>query len=81
MDDITTPTLPDDVIDAIAHGDHADPFSVLGMHQVDGNLIVRAFLPRILRVSVLDVKKRTRFWYALDFRREEQKKQGVVFFP
>ncbi|MBA2346331.1 MAG: 1,4-alpha-glucan branching protein GlgB, partial [Rubrobacter sp.] len=29
----------------VAAGDHPDPFSVLGMHEEDGSLVVRAFLP------------------------------------
>ena len=42
-------------IEAIAHGDHGDPFSFLGMHD-DGKagLIVRAFLPFAKSVTVVE---------------------------
>ncbi len=33
------------VVDAIVGGTHSDPFSVLGLHQVDGQWIARAFIP------------------------------------
>jgi 1,4-alpha-glucan branching enzyme len=44
--------------EAIARGDHGDPFSFLGMH-VDargGALIVRAFLPQASRAAVVDTR-------------------------
>jgi len=37
--------IRDEGLRAIASGDHPDPFSVLGMHEEDGGLVVRAFLP------------------------------------
>ena len=41
---------------AIARGDHADPFSVLGMHEVDGHLVIRCYHPEVDSVEVLDRK-------------------------
>ena len=32
-------------IEAIIAGPHGDPFSVLGLHQIGGERIVRAFVP------------------------------------
>ena len=40
----------------IANGDHPDPFSVLGMHLVEGQLCVRSFNPGAETVVVLDAK-------------------------
>ncbi len=40
--------------DAIARADHGDPFAVLGPHQVNGQTVVRAFLPNARAVQVLD---------------------------
>lgn len=41
-------------IAALAAADHADPFRILGMHEVDGAVIVRALLPDADRVAVID---------------------------
>ena len=38
-------TLPPGAIDAIVEGRHGDPFAVLGPHDVDGAIVVRAFVP------------------------------------
>ncbi len=38
-------TLPADAIESIVGGCHADPFAVLGLHEVDGAFVVRAFVP------------------------------------
>ncbi|MBS1170066.1 MAG: glgB [Burkholderiaceae bacterium] len=35
-------------------GDHGDPFSVLGMHEVKGKLVVRALLPGAVGVAVIE---------------------------
>lgn len=40
----------------IEAGTHADPFSVLGLHIVDGKLTVRAFQPDVDSIDVLDAK-------------------------
>ncbi|MEM9550625.1 MAG: 1,4-alpha-glucan branching protein GlgB [Pseudomonadota bacterium] len=50
-----SPISPD-VAQAIASGAYGDPFSVLGMHMVDGRLTVRAFHPEADMVEVLDRK-------------------------
>lgn len=39
---------------ALASGDHADPFAVLGMHEEAGGLVVRACLPGARSVDVVD---------------------------
>ncbi|WP_211172355.1 1,4-alpha-glucan branching protein GlgB [Massilia forsythiae] len=41
---------------ALMHGDHHDPFSVLGMHRNHGELVVRALLPGAAAVDLIDVK-------------------------
>ena len=37
--------MRDQDLQMVAAGDHPDPFSILGMHEEDGGLVVRAFLP------------------------------------
>ncbi|OSQ53063.1 1,4-alpha-glucan branching protein GlgB [Marivita geojedonensis] len=41
---------------AIAQGQHGDPFSVLGLHEVDGKLVMRAMRPEADSVEVIDAK-------------------------
>jgi 1,4-alpha-glucan branching enzyme len=41
-------------IDALARGTHQDPFAVLGLHEVGGKLVVRAFLPNADKVEVVE---------------------------
>lgn len=43
----------DAAIAAIVEARHGDPFAVLGPHQVEGCLVVRAFVPHAERLSVL----------------------------
>jgi len=50
-----------DVINAddtqkIVEGSHSDPFSVLGMHVLDGKVTVRVFHPEVNAIDVLDAK-------------------------
>jgi 1,4-alpha-glucan branching enzyme len=45
--------LPSGTIDAIVEGRCADPFAVLGLHDVDGMLVVRAFVPGAESVDAL----------------------------
>jgi 1,4-alpha-glucan branching enzyme len=46
---------PEDAIhDALIWADHGDPFSVLGMHDEGGKVVVRAMLPYAQRVWVVD---------------------------
>ena len=44
------------IITALMQGDHHDPFSVLGMHRQNGELIVRALLPGAVIVDLIDAK-------------------------
>ncbi len=41
---------------AVVQARHGDPFSVLGMHVEDGEVVVRAFLPRAQRVAVVNTQ-------------------------
>ncbi len=50
------PPEPDRQIDAIVQARHGDPFSVLGMHVLDGALVVRSFQPQATAVEIVDVK-------------------------
>jgi 1,4-alpha-glucan branching enzyme len=45
--------LPAGAIAAIVDGRHGDPFAVLGPHDADGAVVVRAFVPGADRVDVL----------------------------
>lgn len=46
---------PADVIAALVEGRHGDPFSILGPHAAaDGDIVVRAFLPGAIGLSILD---------------------------
>ncbi|VAW40501.1 1,4-alpha-glucan (glycogen) branching enzyme, GH-13-type, partial [hydrothermal vent metagenome] len=51
-------TVETAVIQAIVSGDHSDPFAVLGPHEVDGGLAIRAFLPQADEAAVL-IQKQT----------------------
>lgn len=42
------------VINQFFDGTHSDPFSVLGMHETDNGIEIRALLPDACRVSVID---------------------------
>ena len=42
------------VIDAFFEGTHSDPFSVLGMHETDKGIEIRALLPDADHVFVID---------------------------
>ena len=45
--------LPSATIAAIVEGRHADPFAVLGVHEADGRIVVRAFVPGAATVDVV----------------------------
>jgi 1,4-alpha-glucan branching enzyme len=45
---------PEDAIQAIVDARHGDPFSVLGMHVVDGVVAVRAMLPHASHVLIIE---------------------------
>ena len=49
------PTLETGALDALVGAYHGDPFSVLGMHQVDEHLTVRVFRPEARAVTVREV--------------------------
>jgi 1,4-alpha-glucan branching enzyme len=46
--------LAEETVTALVTARHGDPFAVLGMHVVDGALVVRALLPQVSRVVVVD---------------------------
>ena len=46
-------SLSSDIIDAIVDGRHADPFSVLGLHEAGDALVVRTFIPGADSVDVI----------------------------
>jgi 1,4-alpha-glucan branching enzyme len=41
-------------VEAVAAARHADPFSILGPHQVEGGIVVRTFIPGAERVELID---------------------------
>ncbi len=41
---------------ALMAGEHRDPFAILGMHQHEGQLVVRALLPGAVSVDVVEIK-------------------------
>ena len=45
---------PDPQIAAVVEARHSDPFSFLGMHETDGGVSVRAILPGVQDVSVIE---------------------------
>jgi 1,4-alpha-glucan branching enzyme len=49
----TTKPPPQHELDQIAAADHAEPHAVLGVHEADGGLVVRAFRPDALEVRVV----------------------------
>ncbi|MEW6320626.1 MAG: 1,4-alpha-glucan branching protein GlgB [Acidobacteriota bacterium] len=47
-------TIPAFVVDALARGEHADPFAVLGPHALpDGGVVIRAIRPHASRIDVV----------------------------
>ena len=49
-------TLDQASIAKLMHGDHHDPFSVLGMHRHHGELVVRTLLPGAAAVDLIETK-------------------------
>ncbi len=47
------PTLTSETIEAVVRGFHGDAFSVLGPHNINGNIAVRAFLPQAETAEVI----------------------------
>ncbi|MCB8987799.1 MAG: hypothetical protein H6661_08645 [Ardenticatenaceae bacterium] len=56
---IEYPTLPEGAMNAIVYAYHGDPFSILGPHEHENGLIVRAFLPFAERVALVSTDKAT----------------------
>ncbi|MBV9440739.1 MAG: 1,4-alpha-glucan branching enzyme, partial [Candidatus Eremiobacteraeota bacterium] len=46
--------MADSAVKAIVAARSGDPFAILGMHVVDGRVVVRAMLPQASRVDVVD---------------------------
>ena len=44
------------LLDAVLGGTHADPFTVLGMHAINGALTVRVLMPGAVSVAVIETK-------------------------
>ena len=49
-------TIDQASVDQLMRGDHPDPFSILGMHRQDGDLVVRVLLPGATAVDVIESK-------------------------
>src|SRR5687768_16169772 len=58
------PTIDEGNLGAILGANHDDPFSVLGMHQQDDRLVVRALRPGVKSLEVFDVDDPKRTWSA-----------------
>jgi 1,4-alpha-glucan branching enzyme len=54
MSKVRVPQRVDPAVVAIVAGRHSDPFAVLGMHEAEGGLCVRAFLPDAAGMAVVD---------------------------
>lgn len=48
--------------DRIIAGEHPDPFSVLGLHETDGALTIRAFFRDVDSVTAIDRKTGRKSW-------------------
>jgi 1,4-alpha-glucan branching enzyme len=69
-----------DAIRAIVEGRHGDPFAVLGVHEVEGATIVRAFVPHAERLSVVTLHE-NRVAGELTRRGDAGFFEGVVEMP
>lgn len=56
MSTVLRPTIAPSHVEALRAAHHADPFSVLGMHEAEGSLVVRAFRPDARAVVVQNVR-------------------------
>ena len=45
-------------VEAIVKGQHADPFGILGLHEVDGTWVARTFIPHADTVRAYDSEGR-----------------------
>src|SRR6185369_16752311 len=57
-------TIPAGDLASLLRVDHGDPYSILGMHEHKGELVVRVFRPDARAVSVIDAAKPERTWIA-----------------
>lgn len=71
-------TLSLDEAQALAEGRHGDPFSVLGLHSVEGRLVVRALRPEVDAVEVLDAKTGRRLASLSRFEGTDGLFEGVI---
>jgi 1,4-alpha-glucan branching enzyme len=44
---------------ALAQGNHPDPFSVLGLHQLNGRFVLRAWIPGAEQITAIDLTGKT----------------------
>jgi 1,4-alpha-glucan branching enzyme len=60
---VTNSTVPESEINRIVHGDHSEPFGILGMHPISTakgqRIAIRAFVPGAISVRALDGKADT----------------------
>ena len=55
---VDTALLSSDDIARLMQARHVDPFACLGMHEIDGQIVVRALLPTARTVEVVDARGR-----------------------
>lgn len=53
------PITPRHDIDRIINADHHDPYTVLGAHEMEGGVAIRAFVPDAAEIAVVDIHNRT----------------------
>ena len=59
MKDDASWRTPEEDVTRVAAATHPDPFSVLGLHSVEGGMAIRAFLPGVARLDALIGPKET----------------------
>ena len=52
------PITPRHDVDRIIQADHYDPYTILGPHEMEGGVIIRAFAPDTAEMAVIDIHKR-----------------------
>jgi 1,4-alpha-glucan branching enzyme len=57
-------TVSKDAIASLLRADHGDPFSLLGIHGDDGELVLRVFRPDAASVEVHEIGGAARSWRA-----------------
>lgn len=53
-------TIAQSEIKRIINADHHDPFNVLGPHETDGGVVIRAFAPEAAEIAVIDIHNRAK---------------------